>query len=294
MSHFALAQHLSLRIAGFSCIPSRNTHARGIQTPPQSAGESVLKVRNAAIAFAIAAGSILGCHRWVRNPSSVFFPLRPRMMWVYQIQSKSQQASYTMTDLVVGPQFVPALKLTGAVVQEFYNLDRAGLRPIVYFEKDGYLTRLSGLDYVRHEIKAPNFGRSEEPNFLPENLLPDQIWSNKLFPYGRLAGAFDIVQDHRSFKETGTIQVPAGRFNGCIRIETAALYEGGPYKQQKRNLKLAYEDWYAPDVGMVRTIAYQGGLGGPEMERVELLRFDPGVRPVADSAKPAPAASPGR
>lgn len=254
--------------------------------------EAVPITRKAAMVFAaaVAAVSAAACHRsWSRDPSSVFFPLKPRMMWVYQVQSKSQRTTYTMTDMVVGAQFVPALKLTGEVVQEFYNLDRAGLRPVVYYEKDGYLTRLSGLDYVRHEIKAANWGRSEEANFLPENLVPDQVWSNKLFPYGKLPGGFDIAQDHKSFKETGTVEVPAGRFEGCIRIETQALYEGGAYSQQKRNLKLAYVDWYAPNVGLIKTIAYQGGPNGPEMERVELVRFDPGARAAAPAPKPAPA-----
>lgn len=248
----------------------------------------MLILRKAAIGFAAATVlAVYACrHAGVREPSAVFFPLKPHMLWVYHVQSKSQQASYTMTDTVVGPQFVPALKLTGAVVQEFYNLDRAGLRPIVYYEKDGYLTRLSGLDYVRHEIKAPVWGRSEEMNFLPERLEPEQIWSNKLFPYGKMRGAFDIAQSHKSFLEKHTIEVPAGRYDGCIRIETLATYEGGTDTRQKQGLKLAYVDWYAPNVGLIRTLAYEGGPDGPEMERVELVRFDPGNR-SADASKPA-------
>jgi len=32
---------------------------------------------------------------------------------------------------------------------------------------------------------------------------------------------------------------------------------------------------------LVRTIAYEGGPDGPEMERVELLRFGKGEKPTA-------------
>ncbi len=224
-----------------------------------------------------------GCKsaRWPADPSAVFFPLKPNMMWMYRVQSKSQQREYVVTDTVVGEQYVPALKLTGAVVQEFYNLDRAGLRPIIYTQKGGYLTRLSGLDYVKHKIKPPAWGRSIEEDFLPERLTPDAIWQNKLFPYGKLPGGFDIAQSHKSFMEGSNVVVPAGRYAGCIRIDTLARYEGGAYARQPHVLKLAYEDWYAPNVGLVRTIAYEGGPSGPEMERVELIRFDTGLKAAA-------------
>jgi hypothetical protein len=220
------------------------------------------------------------------NPSAVFFPLQPNMMWMYRVQSKSQQRSYVFTDTVVGQQYVPALKLTGAVVQEFYNLDRAGLRPIIYTQKKGYLTRLSGLDYIKQQIEPPAWGRSIEEDFLPERLRPDTAWENKLFPYGKMPGAFDLAQSHKSFVEGSTIEVPAGRYSGCIRIETLARYEGGAYDRQSHVLRLAYEDWYAPNVGLVRTIAYEGGASGPEMERVELIRFETGLKPAPAKADP--------
>ncbi len=224
---------------------------------------------------------------WPVDPSAAFFPLKPKMMWMYRVQSKSQRREYVVTDTVVGEQYVPALKLKGAVVQEFYNLDRGGLRPIIYTQKDGYLTRLSGLDYIQDRIEPPAWGRSIEEDFLPARLSPDTIWQNKLFPYGKLPGSFDVAQSHRSFVEGRTVSVPGGRYAGCIRIETLAQYEGGAYAQHHQLLKLAYEDWYAPNVGLVRTIAYEGGPNGPEMERVELLRFDSGATSNA-AVKPDP------
>jgi hypothetical protein len=234
-------------------------------------------------------GLTLGCKSASRtpDPSAVFFPLKPNMMWMYRVQSKSQQREYIVTDTVLGEQYVPALKLTGAVVEEFYNLDRAGLRPIVYTQKNGYLTRLSGLDYVKHQIKPPAWGRSIEEDFLPARLAPDTSWQNTLFPYGKLPGGFDVAQSHTSFMEGRVVVVPAGRYTGCIRIETLARYEGAAYSHYSHVLKLAYEDWYAPNVGLVRTIAYENDPDGPEMERVELIRFDAGVKHAAQP-KPGP------
>jgi hypothetical protein len=220
---------------------------------------------------------------WRLDPAAVYFPLKPHMMWMYKIDSKSQSNVYVVTDMVLGSQYVPSLKVTGAVVQEFYNFDRAGLRPLVYVQQDGYWTRLSGLDYVKKEITAPSWGRSEEADFLPQHLAPNLSWSNRVYPYGMLPGAFEIDQEHKSFRESKDVVVPAGRFSHCIRIETLAHYEGGAYSRDKLHLKLTYEDWYAPNVGLVRTVAYQGDGGGPEMERVELIKFDSGIRTSAAS-----------
>jgi hypothetical protein len=46
------------------------------------------------------------------------------------------------------------------------------------------------------------------------------------------------------------------------------------YDQQKKPLTLTYVDWYAPDVGLVRTVAYEGEAQQRELERVELTHFN--------------------
>ena len=46
------------------------------------------------------------------------------------------------------------------------------------------------------------------------------------------------------------------------------------YAQKKQHLQLTYFDWYAPNVGLVKTVALEGGPTGPEMDRVELVRFN--------------------
>ncbi|MGH7986436.1 MAG: hypothetical protein ACREQX_09145 [Candidatus Binataceae bacterium] len=235
-----------------------------------------------ALTAALMAVSVWACMgSWSFEPSANFFPLKPNETWSYRIQSKSQRATYVMTDRVVGSEYVPALKLTGEVVEEYYNFDRAGLRPVVYYQRHGYLTRLSGLEFKNHKIEAPAWGKSLDAGFLPDRLSPDMAWKNALFPYGKLPGAFEVAQSHKTYSERHEVDVPAGHFHNCIRVVTMAAYQGGAYADQKQPLKLAYVDWYAPNVGLVRTIAYQGGLNGPEMERVELIRFNDGSKRAA-------------
>jgi len=224
------------------------------------------------------------------NPASAgdFFPLKPDSVWTYQVHSKSQQTTYVVTDRALGEKYVPSLNITGQVVEEYYNLDRGGTRPIVYVVQNGYLTRLSGLEYSKLNIQAPVWGRSEEGAFIPARLTPDMNWNSQAFPFGHMTGAFDINQKHRSYFEAEDVVVPAGRFSGCIRIETDAVYEGGQYAKVNSPTRLAYRDWYAPHVGLIKTVALEGDASGPEMERVELTRYTVPGAPAAVNGVPAP------
>jgi len=246
------------------------------------------------VAVAILAVPILGCERKkvVFDPAlaGTFFPLEVDATWTYRIASKSQRATYVVTDRVIGEKYVPSLNVTGAVVEEYYNMDRGGTRPIVYVVKDGYFNRLSGLEYAKQQdIQAPAWGRSEDGAFLPEHLLPELTWHSKIFPFGHLDGAFDISQVHRSVFETDDVVVPAGRFSSCIRIDTDAVYEGGSYARVGKKMQLTYRDWYAPKVGLVKTVALEGSPSGPEMERVELVKYSHSSRAASQSSSPAPA-----
>jgi hypothetical protein len=222
---------------------------------------------------------ILGCQGKPAqfNPGLAhdFFPLAPESVWTYRVNSKSQHNTYVVTDKAVGERYVPSLNITGEVVEEYYNMDRGGTRPIVYITKNGYWTRLSGLDYSKEDIEAPAWGRSEEGEFMPATLMPGINWKSQIFPFGHMPGSFDIRQLHHTFFESGDVVVPAGHFAGCMRIETEALYEGGSYAKMGKPLRLLYEDYYAPHVGLIKTLALEGSMHGSEVERVELIRFLP-------------------
>jgi hypothetical protein len=272
--------------ACFTALPFRYVH-RIFKTPKGAAsmlnkggGLAISRVAG-LLAFALAIAPLAGCNRGDIGSGTNYFPLTPNSTWTYQIVAKSQGTQYQITDRVVGVKYVPALKITGSIVDESYSLARGGTRPLVYYAKDGYIARLSALDYDQKTILAPSWGRSEEAQFLPLQLLPNLTWTNVIYPYGNLSGSFDINQSHRTFSETREIETPAGRFNHCIRIETQAKYEGGMYARKKQHLQLTYMDWYAPNVGLIKTVSLEGGPTGPEMDRVELVRFN--VTPAAQT-----------
>ncbi|HUN56821.1 MAG TPA: hypothetical protein VMU41_01800 [Candidatus Binataceae bacterium] len=247
------------------------------------------------LAVAVSAAPLIGCKgeqkAAVFDPrlAGQFFPLQPQAEWTYRVKSESQQSTYAITDTVIGEKYVPSLNLTGEVVSEYYDMDRGGTRPILYVSDKGYFDRLSGLDYSQdspqQSIVAPAWGRSEDGSFLPQQLSPNLSWSSKSFPFGHVQGAFDIKQAHKTYLEPEDVVVPAGHFSNCIRVETLAQFEGGEYAKKDKPSRLTYEDWYAPKIGLVKTITYEGGINGHEMERVELIHFK--VPPDASAQGPS-------
>ena len=87
--------------------------------------------------------------------------------------------------------------------------------------------------------------------------------------------------------ESGEVVVPAGRFSGCIRIETEAEYQRN--SQSAPSLRLRYIDWYAANVGLVRTVVSKGRFFHSEIARVELLSF--AKSPVEAAARSSQAGS---
>ena len=63
------------------------------------------------------------------------------------------------------------------------------------------------------------------------------------------------------------------------------------YDQQKKVLSLTYLDWYAPNVGLVMTVAYEGVKKDHEIERVELTHFNRDTR-TAEAAQVRSPANP--
>src|ERR1700737_266689 len=144
-----------------------------MQSPDARKGNLSMSRRiGLVLAVVVAIVALGGCDSGGSGPGANYFPLTPNSTWTYQIASKSQATQFQITDRVIGVKYVPALKVTGSVVDESYSLQRGGTRPLVYYAKDGYIARLSALDYDQKRIQAPSWGRSEEPQFLPWRRTP--------------------------------------------------------------------------------------------------------------------------
>jgi hypothetical protein len=175
--------------------------------------------------------------------------------------------SETLSDRVIEANPTDTSGSAGLVVSEYSGYEVKTR----YLAEAGYITRIAILS-SRTQI------RFEERRFLPQYLWPDRTWSNTLSPFENSPNDFlKITQNHSSFLEADEVVVPAGRFTDCIRIETEALYESAMGVDQKRY----FLDWYAPDVGLVKTLVLSGGPYGREITRIELLRFAKSPQTVA-------------
>ena len=220
-----------------------------------------------AFATALVVVPITGCRSTASfDPASAgtFFPLRRGSSWTYRMVDKNQVTSEIVTDRAMGTGHIDTLKAAGETVSESANMNGGDREStFLYVIQDGYLTRVSS-------VGIPAYA-SYERGFLPQYLKPGLTWSNSLFPFGNFRGAFYILQTHRTFLEAGDVVVPAGRFSGCIRIETDAVYEP-PRKDGVLHLK--YVDWYAPNVGLVQTrVLKSGWFSDSEVAHLELLTF---------------------
>lgn len=244
------------------------------------------------VGLALASVPLAGCHKSASfNPALAghFFPLHTGLTWTYQV-SYPNGARETISDRVAKADKAGTLRDAALVVSDYSGNGTRAVRADLpqaypaemtevetsYLVEGGYITRIASLG-GRTRI------RLEEHGFLPQYLWPDRAWSNTLSPFAHSpADILKITQNHRSFLEADEVLVPAGRFAGCIRIETEASYQSPAGIGDKRY----FTDWYAPDVGLVKTLVLSGGQDGREMARIELLRFT-----KSETAAPLPASN---
>jgi hypothetical protein len=202
------------------------------------------------------------------DPASAnsFFPLRPGLTWTYRVVDKSQRSPQIFTDrAMVGEERVSTAQAAGGVVTEYSGSDGESDLTIRYKVEDGYVTRLLSLRDGRRIL-------SQELGFLPRLLEPDLTWSNSLSPVGEFVDGFHITQTHRTYLESDIVVVPAGHYSNCIRIETEAVYKND-LSHNAGIRRLRYTDWYAPNVGLIKTVVSESGFFGAQIGNVELLSF---------------------
>jgi hypothetical protein len=244
-----------------------------------------------SLGLALALAQLTACQKRASfNPALTghFFPLRSGLTWTYQV-TYPNGAHETISDRVVKAD-APGTSHAGAlIVSEYWG---HGIRAIRADLPQAYPAEMTSIEtryvvdngYISRSARlgGPTAIRLNEHDFLPQYMWPDLTWSNTLSPFEQMPGdVLTIIQTHRSFLEGSEVVVPAGRFSTCIRIETESSYRSLAGTDDKRY----FTDWYAPDVGLVKTLVLNGGPKGEEMARIELLRFWKSVTAVHHSSE---------
>jgi hypothetical protein len=185
-----------------------------------------------------------------------FFPLVPRSHWEYVIDRRAGAQRFRFLATVRPDDFVAADGRTCSIVDERYaDVGESERFPILYCVEGGFLHRLMSLEY-RGETLEDNGLRSGEVKFLPTDLGRANVWEGVTNAYRLPDGSGFVVQQfHHATAESQEIVVPAGRFARCVRVETTAVHSatGADGSLVGPRITYYYSDWYAPDVGLVKT-----------------------------------------
>ena len=242
--------------------------------------------RLAVLAFgAMIAGAGCGAStRWLASRPAApeeFFPLRTGSFWVYRVRDPWGEESLQRV-LVRGPRYLENKRTTGMLVEESgglggeFALDPSW-HPIAYYREGDYLYKYYGLTRTDAELREMRLGSTDE-KLLPAKPREDEEWESEvqLFDLPNGAGyGMRVVSRATSTEESVT--VPAGKFEGCLLVDTTIVPRTHTAKAEDEALAFFhYRDWYAPGVGLVKSLAISGPQSKP-MTTIELISFRDGA-----------------
>ena len=210
-------------------------------------------------------------------PVESYFPLTEKSQWNYRVQDFVRKLTYQTKVRVYGPQYVEAVRREGISVEERYSSFGVGgpyvleeQEPMVYFRENGYLNRVL-LTYQAGRVVAAS--GSGDRQFLPELLTDGASWNGntEAFHVGDLG--FKVSFRHTVALERETIEVQAGAFRHCIRVDTSSTEGPDSGYRPGEELVFYYSDWYAPGVGLVLTRQWDDAARERERTRIELIGF---------------------
>jgi hypothetical protein len=220
-----------------------------------------------------------GCTAAVYRPRTTeltdFFPLTPSSRWEYRVSRRTDGPPLRFVATVQPEEFRGPNGNGCRIVDERYGDRPADERsPIVYCADGGFLHRVMSLEYRGASLEDTGM-RSGEIRFLPLNLATTTSWEGRTSAYQLGDGSgFEVRQLHQVYVQQEPVEVPAGRFERCARVETTAIHSatGPDGSAVGPRVVYYYSDWYAPGVGLIRT--EQRSVSAEVLATIELLGYE--------------------
>jgi len=206
------------------------------------------------------------------NAEKDYFPLVPGARWRYKLALEIGAAEVevvargdTTVEGLAGLAFVMDEHALGAEA-----LGIAEVGPTAYVARDGFLCRYTGLDY-RSPDHLKMLGQEDPARVMPIGGAAGQEWTNetRLLQQPENGGGGLIKWTGRT-KRVDVLLVPAGEFKDVLLVETEYWDES----ISKDEPLLAFEDYYARGVGLLRSVTKNLAAGGAQMAEQTLLDFD--------------------
>lgn len=243
---------------------------RALNRGPRSARPGVFGLLVALLGLALT-----GCGR---EAGDDYFPLPPGRYWQYHVHTETMKYP---SDLKLTVRALPPADWQGAKVERKLVNDRY----IHFLRRDA-----EGVFRVATTTPEAESASPDEP---PEPVLVYPLEVGRTWTQTSTTGVLDVVVDpfrlqvyihepvamtYRVAALDDVVRVPAGRFEGCLRIEGKGH---GRYKGMSAilpaDITVEQTDWYAPGVGLVKTLRIERttsivvpkGEFRLELERVE-------------------------
>ena len=236
------------------------------------------------LATLIVSLSLLGCDADI--PETDYFPLQKGVMWEYQVDEKltgrENYRSFTIENRGLA-QFPADHEYAGDQISIRHTSDGTDY---YILKDDSGIYRVAKRTLIEYEPRFDANLVRVLPNHRDLNV--GRSWVIPTKPYALHATASFAVPDPRKrdinmqfeIKSiTETVEVPAGIFENCIRVEGNTLLT--LYVDPKlgyQDIPITQTEWYAPGVGLVKLVRneplnvelFKGGSIS-----YELTRFDP-------------------
>src|SRR6185369_1061022 len=101
-----------------------------------------------------------------------------------------------------------------------------------------------------------------------------QTWEGRTNAYQLADGSgFEVRQLHQVYVQKEPVDVPAGHFERCVRVETTAIHSATAPDGSAVGTRIVYyySDWYAAGVGLIRT--EQRSATAEVLATIELLSY---------------------
>jgi len=224
---------------------------------------------------------LLGCQKATglstTGNAKTFFPFQEGAKWQYAQRDPTSGRPQETFDLSFrGVQGVEKVGRDLLIVDE---VAPQGVSPTGYFFQDGFLMKVLGLGYdkqgkvvwkgemVRRDL---GFASGNLEKFLPETITVGARWHNRTPILNAL------VETDYQVVGREEVEVPAGRYPECFRIESTMKVHYIPpdgTEDPEETATYSSSDWYAAEVGLVRSLVRQEEK---DMGEIVLLRYEKG------------------
>jgi len=213
-----------------------------------------------------------------------YFPLVDGARWVYAMNASGGSLEVTVD--------ARGVKSVTGIDGELFIMDEAtdgtkfgmaDLAPVGYLRGEGYVSRYTALDYD-DKGGLRSIGGEDPMWVLPLDPALGAVWTQDTGLFQLPEGGGGSIRWTGKIEEQIELDVPAGHFANVLRIRKEYWDES----VSPDSPLLAYEDFYAQGVGLIRSVTYNAQDDGSQIVSQDLLRYEFPQVPAAAGAHTVP------